>query len=161
MNQEENNRPSMVGDTNFWVSAIIGSGLCYKLSQLIFEGKIHHFTSLKLLSELTDVLRRHFGYSDAVAYSWYKNIGAISTVVYPEFGVLEQIQASRNHTDNPLLECAVYARADYLVTRDKDLLVLHPFTSFEGRPFSGIQIVTPEDFLEDLIQLGVVASRQL
>ena len=161
MNQEEIKRPGMVGDTNFWVSAIIGSGLCYKLSQLIFEGKIHHFTSLKLLSELTDVLRRHFGYSDAEAYSWYKDIGAMSTVVYPEFGVLEQIQASRNHADNPLLECAVFAHADYLVTRDKDLLVLHPFTSFYGRPFSGIQIITPEDFLEELIQLGVVASRRL
>jgi hypothetical protein len=39
------------------------------------------------------------------------------------------------------------------VKRTRNLLVLHPF--------SGIQIVTPEDFLEDLIQLGVVASRQL
>ena len=40
MNREDNDGPGMVGDTNFWVSAIIGSGLCYKLSQLIFEGKI-------------------------------------------------------------------------------------------------------------------------
>jgi len=153
VNREDNKRPSIVGDTNFWVSAIIGSGLCYKLSQLIFEGKIHHFTSLKLLRELTDVLRRHFGYSDSAAYSWYKNIGAISTVVYPFFGILEQIQASRNHADNSFLECAVFALADYLVTRDKDLLVLHPFL--------GISIVTPEDFLEELVRLGVVPSRQL
>ncbi len=102
---------------------------------------------------MTDVLRRHFGYSDAEVYLWYKDIGAISTVVYPEFGVLEQIQASRNHTDNPFLECAVFAGADYLVTRDKDLLVLHPF--------SDIQIVTPEDFLEELIKLGVLSSRRL
>jgi len=58
----------IVGDTNFWVSTILGRGLCYKLSQLIMEGKIHHFTSLKLLSELTDVLRRYFGYSDIEAY---------------------------------------------------------------------------------------------
>jgi putative PIN family toxin of toxin-antitoxin system len=123
VNQRDSTRPIVVGDTNFWVSAIIGSGLCYKLSQLIFEGKIHHVTSLKLLRELTDVLRRHFGYSDVAAYSWYKNIGAISTVVYPAFSVLEQIQASRNHADNPLLECAVFASADYLVTRDKDLQI--------------------------------------
>ena len=153
MNLRDSMRPIMVGDTNFWVSAIIGSGLCYKLSQLIFEGKIHHVTSLKLLRELTDVLRRHFGYSDAEAYTWYKNIGAISTVVYQFFSVLEQIQASRNHADNPLLECAVFAGADYLVTRDKDLLVLHPFL--------GISIVTPEDFLEELVRFGVVSSRQL
>jgi len=153
MSQEDNKLPYIFGDTNFWVSAILGRGLCHKLFQLIIEGKIHHFTSLRALSELTDVLRRHFGYSDAEAYSWYKDIGAMSTVVYPEFGILEQIQASRNHSDNPLLECAVSANVDYLVTRDKDLLVLHPF--------SGIQIVTPEDFLEELIKLGIVSSRRL
>jgi len=153
MNPENKRHPRMVGDTNFWVSAILGRGLCYKLNQLIIENKIHHFTSLKLLRELTDVLRRHFGFSDAEAYSWYKDIGAMSIIVYPEFRVLEQIQASRNHADDPLLECALFAGADYLVTRDKDLLVLYPF--------SGVQIVTPEDFLEELIQLGVVDSRQL
>ena len=60
---------------------------------------------------------------------------------------------ARNHADNPVLECAVFANVDSIVTRDKDLLVLHPF--------SGIHILTPEDFLEELLRLGVVDSRQL
>lgn len=161
MNKDDNEHLRIVGDTNFWVSAIVGRGLCYKLSQLIMEGKIHHFTSLKLLSELTDVLRRYFGYSDTEAYLWYQEIGSISTIVYPEFSVLEQIQKSRNHADNIFLECAVCIPVDYLVTRDKDLLVLHPFTSLEGRTFSDIQIVTPEKFLEELIELNIVSSRRL
>ena len=39
-----------------------------------------------------------------------------------------------------ILELAVSGRADCIVTRDKDLLVLDPFR--------GIRIVTPEAFLE-------------
>lgn len=46
---------------------------------------------------------------------------------------------SRDPKDDPLLACALAARADYVVTRDQDLLVL-------GRPF-GVTILTPARFL--------------
>ncbi len=46
---------------------------------------------------------------------------------------------SRDPKDDPFLACALSSRARYLVTRDKDLLVL-------GKPF-GIEIVTPARFL--------------
>lgn len=46
---------------------------------------------------------------------------------------------SRDPKDDPLVACALAARAEYLVTRDRDLLVL-------GKPF-GIEMITPADFL--------------
>lgn len=46
---------------------------------------------------------------------------------------------SRDSTDDAFLSCALAARAKYLVTRDKDLLVL-------GKPF-GIETLTPAQFL--------------
>jgi len=46
---------------------------------------------------------------------------------------------SRDPKDDPVLACALAARAKYLVTRDEDLLVL-------GKPF-GMQIITPGRFL--------------
>jgi len=49
---------------------------------------------------------------------------------------------SRDPKDNPFLACAVAARADYLVSNDRDLLVLK-------KPF-GISIVTPVQFLRVL-----------
>lgn len=57
--------------------------------------------------------------------------------------VLENIEVCRDLKDNKFLELGVSGNADYIVTGDKDLLVLHPFR--------GIQIVTPEQFLKNFL----------
>jgi uncharacterized protein len=51
-------------------------------------------------------------------------------------------QRSRNPDDDPYLACALAARAEFVITRDPDLLELE-------KPF-GIQIVTPRAFLSRL-----------
>jgi uncharacterized protein len=48
-------------------------------------------------------------------------------------------QRSRDPKDDPVLACALAARADYLISNDRDLLAL-------GKPF-GVAIVTPAGFL--------------
>jgi uncharacterized protein len=48
-------------------------------------------------------------------------------------------QRSRDPKDDPVLACALAARAEFVVTRDDDLLAL-------GKPF-GIEITTPARFL--------------
>jgi len=53
-------------------------------------------------------------------------------------------QRSRDAKDDPLIACALSARAKYLVTRDQDLLVL-------GKPF-GIEMIGPANFLAWLRQ---------
>lgn len=53
-----------------------------------------------------------------------------------------RIMASRDPKDNIVLEVAVAGRADYIVTGDDDLLVLHPFEN--------ISIVRPAEFLKAL-----------
>ena len=54
--------------------------------------------------------------------------------------------ASRDPKDDPFLACALAAGADYLVTSDRDLLVLE-------KPF-GISIVTPAEFLRAMDEAG-------
>lgn len=51
-----------------------------------------------------------------------------------------QLTVCRDAKDNKVLELAVSGRATHIVTGDSDLLTLHPF--------SGIQIMTPNSFLE-------------
>ena len=53
-------------------------------------------------------------------------------------------QRSRDPKDDPVLACALAARADYLIRNDRDLLTL-------GTPF-GIAIVTPAEFLRTVGQ---------
>jgi predicted nucleic acid-binding protein len=55
------------------------------------------------------------------------------------YSVIETITICRDPKDNKILELAVSGQASYLLSSDKDLLVLHPF--------QGIEIVTPADFL--------------
>ena len=52
----------------------------------------------------------------------------------------ESILACRDSKDDKFLEVAVNGKADYLITGDRDLLVLHPFRD--------VQIITPSAFLE-------------
>ena len=51
-----------------------------------------------------------------------------------------RIQACRDPRDDMLLEVAVEGQADYLVTGDQDLLVLHPFEE--------VSIIKPTVFLK-------------
>ncbi len=53
-----------------------------------------------------------------------------------------KIVACRDPKDDKFLTLAVAANADYIITGDEDLLVLHPF--------QGIQIIKPAAFLEIL-----------
>jgi putative PIN family toxin of toxin-antitoxin system len=53
--------------------------------------------------------------------------------------ITEAISVCRDPKDDKFLELAISGQANYIVSSDKDLLVLHPF--------QGIAIVTPADFL--------------
>lgn len=57
--------------------------------------------------------------------------------------ILEDV--SRDIKDNKVLSCAVEAKADYIVTGDKDLLVL--------KSYQGIKIVTPRELLSVLTKI--------
>ncbi|NQZ65388.1 putative toxin-antitoxin system toxin component, PIN family, partial [Crocosphaera sp.] len=53
--------------------------------------------------------------------------------------VFEEIDICRDPKDNKFLEVAVNGKADFIITGDKDLLVLNPF--------QGIEIITVNEFL--------------
>ncbi len=57
--------------------------------------------------------------------------------VFPDLTVND----CRDPEDNKFLELAVSSQANYIITGDKDLLILNPYQS--------IQIVTPRDFLKE------------
>jgi putative PIN family toxin of toxin-antitoxin system len=56
--------------------------------------------------------------------------------------ISETIIVCRDPKDDKLLELAISGKADYLVTGDKDLLVLNPFR--------GVRIFTPREFLDKM-----------
>ena len=67
-----------------------------------------------------------------------------SQAVYVEPAPLGK-QRSRDQTDDIFLTCALAAKAEFIVSNDRDLLAL-------GKPF-GIRIATPAEFLRTLEEL--------
>ncbi|NJK74208.1 MAG: putative toxin-antitoxin system toxin component, PIN family [Oscillatoriales cyanobacterium RU_3_3] len=53
--------------------------------------------------------------------------------------ITESIAVCRDPKDDKFLELAISGQSNFILSGDKDLLVLHPF--------GGIEIVTPADFL--------------
>lgn len=128
----------LVLDTNIFVSLLIRPGDTFlALVDYIDQGATIVY-STETLTELVDVLRRRkfarYTTAEEVAafVTWVATVGELITVE-------EAVTGSRDPNDNKFLALAVAGRADYLVSGDKDLLVL-------GR-IDGIPILSPAAFL--------------
>lgn len=125
-------------DTNVWVAAHAGSGLCAEL--LIFVNQRHQLLcSTQVLREFEDVIVRKLRRAPAEAAALRVEIEA-RCQVQPD--PKQAPKRSRDRKDDPVVQAALEADAEWLVTGDADLLVLK---RVEGMPIS-----TPRDFLEAL-----------
>lgn len=57
--------------------------------------------------------------------------------------IIEHVKECRDPKDDKFLELAVNGKAEYLITGDQDLLVLHPFKN--------TKILNPKDFIDLLL----------
>jgi putative PIN family toxin of toxin-antitoxin system len=126
-------------DTNIYVSALAlpGSIAEEALQQAAFK-RYDLVTSPAILAELANVLTRKFEWDPTRALEACREIADLSIVVRPT----QRIEILRDKPDNRLLECAVAAHAERLVTGDKHLLRLSRY--------EGTRIVRLADFLKDL-----------
>jgi putative PIN family toxin of toxin-antitoxin system len=128
----------VVVDTNVFVSILIRPGAAFLSLVDYIDQHATILYSTETLTELIDVLRRDkFGKyttpEDVAAFvKWVAEAGELVTVEEP-------VSGSRDPKDNKFLALAVAGRADYLVSGDKDLLVLGHIGS--------AAIVSPAEFL--------------
>ena len=130
--------PKVVIDTNIFVSALIFGGNPRTCLELAREGEITVFSSRKLLLELSHKLADKFHWSDFEIKDVLEGLKKIIQVVNP----LMKLAVVRNDpSDNMVLECALEAKADYIVSGDKKhILALGNF--------KGIQIMSAKEFLD-------------
>jgi putative PIN family toxin of toxin-antitoxin system len=130
---------SVVLDTNVLISAILFGGKPRDLLQLIIQGQIDAFISPALEKEFRDVLSRpKFKLTTEECFLIYKEIETLMVIVFPKTSV-KVIRSDPD--DNAVLECALEAGVDYIVTGDPHLLDL--------AEFKGSKIVTPSEFLHN------------
>ncbi len=128
----------VVADTNVYVSAIVFGGTCETILALTRAGIVELFLSPAIERELRSVLAQTFGWTQSQVREAVAEVHGLASLVRPSVrlsGVLTHEQ------DQRVLECALGARADLLVTGDKKHL--QPLKTFRG-----IRIVSPREFLD-------------
>lgn len=125
-------------DTNLWISFLISKKF-NQIDKLIETKQITLVFSDESLEEFIDVvsrpkLKKYFSKKDTEKVLEY----------FDQFGELTKVESDikicRDEKDNFLLNLSVDSKADYLITGDKDLLVLEKI--------EGTKIMTFTDFIE-------------
>ncbi len=123
-------------DTNVFLSAIFWSGKPFEIVRLAFSQKITGVTSMAILEELEQKLLKKFNYPKDQTERYLQLVLKEFVVVEPK----QKVNVVEDPADNKIIEAALEANADYIVTGDKHLLKIHQYKS--------IQIVTPNEFLK-------------
>ncbi len=128
----------VVADTNVYVSAIVFGGTCESILALGRADVIELFVSPAIHKELRWVLGQRFAWSDYQIREALDEVNAIATLVRPTATLSGIVPHEQDHR---VLECAVAADAQYLVTGDKKHL--QPLKTFRS-----VRIVSPREFLD-------------
>ena len=126
----------IVIDTNVLISGIIFGGKPSKIIELLFGKKISVFAS----PEMVDEYKRIYGeLGERYAKRTHNELNEIinSMNILPSHS---HIEACRDPDDNKFIEYAIDNRCIYIVSGDKDLLVLEQYED--------IGILTVSEFLE-------------
>lgn len=128
-------------DTNVLVSGTFWEGEAFKIIQFIEQKKIQCYLSKAILEEYNKVLHseeilekvedHHLKIKSTII-----KVVEICSIVEPKTKVLAVYE---DPDDNKILECALEAKVDYVVTYDEHLLKL--------KEFDGMKIVHPRELL--------------
>lgn len=127
----------VVCDTNIYISAYLFSGITPEVIRLAQQGKFRLFVSPAILDELTAILIRKFAKPESYVREVVSHITSFASLVVPSV-TLTVIKS--DPADNRILECAVEAGADVIISGDDALKNL--------KIYDGIAIMSPRQFIE-------------
>src|SRR3990172_6294046 len=130
----------VVLDSNVLISALHFGGPPEELLLLANEGSIELFLSAFILDETARILKEKLEWNEPAVRDAITAMKDVATLVQPT--VRLQVIPT-DESDNRILECAVEAHADFLVTGDQHHLL--PLKQYKG-----IQILTPRECLDAL-----------
>ncbi len=124
-------------DTSFYIGALNSRGAGSRLLDMARAGAIRIDISEPIMTETLRVLRERFGWDGYRLHDLKQTFSRITNQVAPQ-RMLDVIK--EDPPDNRVLECAVEAGSDYIITWDKDLLRIGQY----GRA----RILTVAEFLK-------------
>ena len=134
----ENKKIIVVIDTNVYISGLTFTGKPSEVLELMIKGKIEVYISPFILGEVETILKKTFGWDEEQVKKALNQIKRKVTQIQPKVKVSV---VKQKDADNRILECAIEAKAQYLVSGDKKHLL--PLKQYRG-----INIISPAKFLE-------------
>ena len=132
-----NKKTVVVLDINIFISAILFKGTPLEILQLcISKNEIDIAISPELLAELIGKLKYKFGIKSQTLESLKVELESSMLYLLPAYTT----QICRDASDNKIIDLAICAVAEFIITGDKDLL--------EIKTYKGIKIITAVEFLE-------------
>ena len=133
-------KPYIVLDTNIYISAIIYGGKPEEVFLLAKEGAIELFVSTAIIAEVATKLADKFHWHSFDITDFIREIGEAAKIVRPQKR-LKVIES--DESDNRVLECALTAGAQYIITGDRRHLL-------SMKQYQGIEIVSAAMFLKKM-----------
>lgn len=145
----------VVFDTNIFLQALVShSSPAVKCLDYFEQGHITVAISRATLAEIEEVLSRSHLRLKYPVLTDQRVTALLDRLLYRGLylrQVKQHFTYPRDPKDEPQLNLAIEAQADYLVSRDNDLLDLMNWNQEAGREFQRrfrlLKIVTPEEFL--------------
>ncbi len=128
----------VTADSNIFISALLRGGKPLELLEMARAGQIELAVSEEILNEIGRVLAVKFHVGAEDVQEFRDEICGFAKLVTPT-ETFEAVQP--DPTDNRILECAVAARSEAIVSGDRHLLEL--------QSFGGIKVQKLSDFLAD------------
>lgn len=129
----------LVLDSNVIISAIVFGGKPRKILNFIIEGRLALCLSKAVIDEVLEILGKKFKYTQKMLFVIENELMSVSLITEPD---IEINYITEDEDDNKILECAVSAECDYIVSGDSHLLSIGKYKS--------IEIKSVADFLTQL-----------
>ena len=124
-------------DTNILISGLYFHGLPKKLLREIDLEKFNICVNEEIISEYTDKIDNKFSKSK---YILDKDLREKIFSSFKNFNKISDLKICRDPDDDKFINCAIDAKAIYIVSGDNDLLTI--------KNFAGIEIVTAREFYD-------------
>ena len=130
-------RLRIVLDTNVIISGILFGGIPRSILDMLISGQHDFFLSMAIIEEFREVLNRpKFGFDNGNALMVVEELHSLCTIVKPVKSIKFIID---DPADNKILECAVAANAEIIISGDSHLLSIGSY--------NGIKILSPRQLI--------------
>ncbi len=126
-------------DTNIFVSGFLGKGPPHKVLEAWAQAKFKLIVSDEVVMEYESVLNRLFDHNPTLVNRTIESVSLHAEYVQP---AILPSKLCRDPNDEIFIRTAIAGRANYIVSGDKDLLVLNPIVN--------IEVLVPRTFLQIL-----------